>query len=64
MPQVPRFTYLFTYVKLEETTRWAAIFYSSLTNREETEILKAECPLYEMCCEHQHSTLGKEIGVG
>lgn len=36
MPQVPRFTYLFMYSKLEETTRWEAVFYSSLTNREET----------------------------
>lgn len=44
--------YLFMYFKLEETTRWAAVFHPSLTNREKMpEMLKAECTLYEIHCE-------------
>lgn len=57
--------YLFMYFKLEETTRWAAIFYPSLTNRQKMpEMLKAECTLYEIHCEQQHLKPGKEITAG
>lgn len=61
VPQI----YLFTYFKLEETTRWEAIFHPSLTNREEMpEMLKAERALYEIRRKQQHPKPGKEITAG